>query len=85
MYALDRELGEYFIYRLMVGAAWQGKGYGRAALRAMLEEIRKDPEHHVCLISFEPENRAAERLYASEGFRPDGRVFDGEFVYVLEY
>lgn len=85
MYCLDHEDQEYWIYRLMIDARHQGKGYGKAAMELVIEQLQRDPEHHVMYLSFEPENTAAQKLYEKLGFRADGRVIDGEIVYKLNY
>ncbi|MDD4796485.1 MAG: GNAT family N-acetyltransferase [Eubacteriales bacterium] len=85
MYALDPDDGEYWIYRLMIDAHYQNRGYGRAALRAVLTRIARDESCHSVFISAEPDNQIAFALYESEGFRFDGRWIEGERVMVLEY
>lgn len=85
MYCLDQEDQEYWIYRLMIDAQQQGKGHGKAAMELVIEQLKRDPEHHVIYISFEPENTGAQKLYEKLGFRADGRVIDGEIVYKLNY
>jgi len=85
MYCLDLEEKEYCIYRLMVDSRYQRKGYGRDALQKIIDKIKEDKDHHKILISFEPNNSVAKNLYISMGFVPDGRIIDGELVYVLEY
>ena len=85
MYCLDLEEKEYCIYRLMIDSRYQRKGYGREALQKIIDKIKEDKEHHKILISFEPNNGVAKNLYISMGFVPDGRIIDGELVYVLEY
>lgn len=84
MYALDEDDHEYWIYRLMIDKRYQRLGYGREAMRMLIERIQADEEHRVIYISFEPENIAAKTLYESLGFVPDGRIEYGEVVYKLE-
>ena len=84
MYALDEDDHEYWIYRLMIDKRYQRLGYGREAMRMLIERIRADENHRVIYISFEPENIAAQTLYESLGFVPDGRIEYGEVVYKLE-
>lgn len=69
----------------MVDQRYQGVGYGREAMRLLIERIRglADEEHMRIFISFEPENSIARALYESLGFVPDGRILYGEVVYVL--
>lgn len=72
------------ILRFMIDARYQGRGYGRAALMAALEEIRKQADVRGIHLSYEPENEVAAKLYASVGFVPTGRMFGGEIEVLLE-
>ena len=85
LYGRDPETGKYWIVRLMVDAAHQGKGYGRAAVLALIEEIQALPECGEIYLSLVPGNEAAEGLYQSVGFERTGEIEDGEIVmrYVL--
>ncbi|MDF2485858.1 MAG: spermidine acetyltransferase [Herbinix sp.] len=85
MYALDREDKEYCIYRIMIDSKYQSKGYGRSAMEALINLIKADTEHHILLISFEPENERAKVLYESLGFVPEGRMIENEVIYKLNY
>lgn len=85
MYCIDVDDSEYWIYRLMIDAKHQSKGYGKAAMEKLIEHIKKDENHHVIYLSFEPDNTLAKQLYEKLGFEADGRVIDGEIVYKLEY
>lgn len=63
--------GSYNIWRLMIDARHQGRGYGRQAMLLALDFIRTLPCGSApCVwLSYEPENHAARELYASFGFR----------------
>ena len=63
MYCIDIEDDEYWIYRLMIDAKYQSKGYGKAAMEKLIDTIKKDKEHHAIYISFEPLNTRAKQLY----------------------
>ena len=71
--------GNYNLWRLMIDKAYQGKGYGKEAVRLALEFIKTYPcgEADYCWLSYEPENQAAADLYRSYGFRETGEK-DGE-------
>ena len=85
LYCMDEADQEFWIYRLMIGKEFQGNGYGRQALIKLVEHIQSlDPLHQSITISFEPDNIAAKTLYESCGFIPDGRIEDGEIVYMLK-
>jgi diamine N-acetyltransferase len=73
----------WFIARLMVGEAYQGKGYGRAAMEALLARLKAIPGYNAILISFIPDNAVAQKLYMSLGFVDTGEIDDGELVYRL--
>lgn len=72
-----------FIHRLMVDSKFQGKGYGRFGMEKMLEIFRADERVKGVGISYEPENEAAKKLYASLGFVETGRVIEDEAEAVL--
>jgi diamine N-acetyltransferase len=72
-----------FILRLMVDDKFQGKGYGRFAMHKMLETFRADERIKEVGISYEPQNDAARKLYASLGFEETGKVIDGEVEAIL--
>jgi len=71
----DAEL--YWLFRFMIGAAHQGKGYGRAALRLALDEMQAAGARRIRTMH-RPNNLAASRLYRSEGFVEVGRLEDGD-------
>jgi diamine N-acetyltransferase len=56
------------IYRFMIDIAHQGKGYGRAALKQAIEEIKDIPGIRKIAISYLRNNPVAKRFYASFGF-----------------
>jgi diamine N-acetyltransferase len=80
MYTLDPDDGKYWVHRLMVSAESQGKGYGRAAMEALIEILEEKPDCDEILISWVPENTAAEKLYENLGFVKTGEIEDGEIV-----
>ncbi len=73
----------YHINRVMVDAAHQHKGYGRAAMVQLLAQLTANPDCQEIDISYEPENEVARRLYASLGFRETGEIDDGEVIALL--
>jgi len=85
MYGVNREEGKYWILRVMVDRRYQGQGYGRAAMRLLLERLRAIPGCDEVAISYEPENEVARRLYASCGFRETGEILEGETVARLTF
>lgn len=76
----------YCILRLMLDKQHQHKGYGREAMRKILEFVRAFPAGAAkyCWIPYKTENTAAKKLYESLGFRDNGEVYNGEAITVLE-
>lgn len=71
------------IYRFMIDRAHQGRGYGRAALGAVLAEIATLEVGGRVSIVYEPDNEPARRLYGAAGFVEEGLDEDGEMVAAL--
>ena len=77
--------GNYNILRLMIDQRYQRMGYGREAMRLILDYLRTFPlgEAELVWIQYAPENIAAKTLYESFGFRENGEVAHGMPVAVL--
>lgn len=80
MYGYNLQYPDFqaYIIRLMVDENHQGKGYGKFGMDKMLEIFRADEQIRSVGISYEPENDAARKLYASLGFVETGKMLDGE-------
>ena len=80
MYLTEQQHGEFFIInRIMIAADQQGHGYGRAAMQQLLARIEAEagPNASQIMLSYEPENETARKLYASLGFVETGDVVGG--------
>jgi len=84
MYTFERDRKEWWIFRLMIVANEQGKGYGRAAMQQAVARMRAQPGCRQIFISFEPENAPAEQLYRSLGFLPNDEIWGDEVVFRLD-
>ena len=69
----------YEIYRLMIDNDHQGKGYGKAAVRLLLDHIRTFPcgRAEIVYAVWRPENRASENMFLRSGFTVAGTDEDG--------
>ena len=76
----------YNLWRFMIDEKYQGKGYGKAAIRQVMDFIAGEPcgPAEYCWLSYEPENAAAKALYASFGFTETGERDDDEIIAVLK-
>ncbi|MGQ5522690.1 GNAT family N-acetyltransferase [Chitinimonas sp. PSY-7] len=70
--------GEYGIWRYMIDARHQGKGYGRGALQLAIDEIRSIGDAERITTCYLPENPLTKDFYASFGFIETGIDEDGE-------
>ena len=77
--------GNYNFWRLMIDKKYQGRGYGKEAVRLALDFIKTFPcgKAEFVWLSYEPENDNARRLYASYGFKESGEMDGDEVIAVL--
>jgi diamine N-acetyltransferase len=80
----DTEKPEYFLWRLMVGAGHQGKGYGRRTLDLVVERVRGLPGATELLTSYVPGDAGPRDFYLRYGFVETGELDGVERVIRLE-
>ena len=85
MYGKDPEDDQFWLYRFMIDRRQQGKGYGKAALRALIARLRALPDCAGITVGYQPDNVAAERLYLSAGFAKGPPAPWGEATARLEF
>jgi diamine N-acetyltransferase len=77
-------LGPYFLWRLLVGAGHQGRGYGRAILNEVVASLKAAGATEL-LTSCVPGEGSPEPFYRGFGFVPTGEVDDdGEVILRLD-
>ena len=72
------ETGDWWVIRLMIDREHQGRGYGRAAMEAVIAMMAERVGCEEIVTSFNPANAVALGLYTSLGFQPTGEIEDGE-------
>ncbi|HEX3302122.1 MAG TPA: GNAT family N-acetyltransferase [Thermomicrobiales bacterium] len=83
-YGIDTDDDNWWLFRFMIAGGEQGTGYGRRALRLLIDEWRAIPECRFVLLGYKPENVVAERLYESMGFVPGEVASWGERIARLD-
>jgi diamine N-acetyltransferase len=73
----DPGAGEFYLWRFMIDARHQGRGYGRRAMQLLIEEARRDGVEQL-LLSVVPGDGSARDFYARLGFEETGKVHEGE-------
>ncbi|MGO4184246.1 GNAT family N-acetyltransferase [Paenibacillus sp. TAF43_2] len=68
----------YCILRFMISEQYQKRGYGREAMKKIIEYIYTFPVGHAeyCWIPYVTDNVVAKRLYESIGFRDTGEIIN---------
>lgn len=74
MVIFDRDTGDYNLWHLMIDRKHQGQGYGKQAVSACLDYIRREPfgPGSIVLLTCHEQNSAAFALYKSLGFQETG-------------
>jgi diamine N-acetyltransferase len=73
----------YFLWRLLIDARHQGRGYGHAAMALVIDVVRHAPGATDLFTSVAPGEGGPAAFYRSLGFESTGEWFDGEEVYRL--
>ncbi len=79
----DKPADQLYVWRILVDAQQQGRGYGRQAMLWVMEEARRMGMKSVGLSHVELDGNAGP-LYRKLGFRYTGEVDDGELKMVLD-
>ena len=79
----------YYLWRFMIDKRYQGRGYGKEAMKLILDYIKSGPcrKAEYAWICYDPENTVARRLYASLGFEEVTEAYnpeDDEILAVLK-
>jgi len=82
--AHDEYVGPYFLWRVVIDADHQGKGYGRATLDAVVDYVRSRPGADSLFTSSVPGDGSPLPFYLRYGFEMTDRIADGEQVLRLD-
>lgn len=74
----DADAPEYYLWRFMIDARYQGLGYGRDAMLLIIEYVRTRPAASELILSYVPAEGSPEGFYASLGFENTGKMHDDE-------
>ena len=85
MLDLNEEKPEYYLWRFMIDARYQGKGYGKEAMEMIIDYVKTLPNAHELLTSCVPGEGGPEVFYKKLGFVPTGEMEDDEMVLRLVF
>lgn len=78
--------GQLWLDRLLIDQNYQGKGYGKKAVFALLDRLRREYSRDVVYLSVYEDNSHAIHLYQQIGFRFNGEYdIKGECVMVYYF
>jgi diamine N-acetyltransferase len=83
MLYIDQDKPEYDVWRFMIDKAHQGKGYGREAMRPVIEHVRGLPGAKELYLSYMPGEGNPAPFYRKLGFKETGEWDDDEKVMKL--
>ncbi len=81
--ALD-EKNKYWVPRLMIDSRYQGKGYGKEAMKIVINDLKSKVDCRYIRLSTDPSNKHAIKFYESIGFVKTGEWLE-ETEIILEY
>jgi len=73
----------YFLWRLMIDAQYQGSQYGRRAMDLLIQQAKSDPDCDEFLTSVVPGDHSPQGFYESLGFELTGEWYEGEAILKL--
>ena len=76
--------GRYWLVRLMIDKNHQKKGYGREALRLLVERLKEEAKYESLYLSYTPDNKVAAMMYEKFGFVQTGEIVEDEIVVKLD-
>lgn len=74
----------YYLWRFMIAERYQGMGFGREAMKLLIERVEANPEAKELKVSAVPEEGGPIPFYEGLGFVDTGEVHDGEMVFQLQ-
>ena len=80
MLSIDREKPEFYLWRFMIDAGQQGKGYGKRAMELIIKEVQSQPEAKEFTLHVMDLPHGAQAFYEGFGFKATGEVDEGEIV-----
>ena len=80
MLSIDREKPEFYLWRFMIDAAHQGKGYGKRAMELLMDYLRDELEAEELVLHVMDLPHSARAFYEALGFTWTGEVDGDELV-----
>ena len=79
----DPEKHIYYLWRFMVAPPFQGRGFGAAAIKLLIDHVKTRPEAKELLLSYIEHEKGPAEFYRALGFTETGKIEDGEVEMTL--
>ena len=79
----DPEKHIYYVWRFMVAPPFQGRGFGAAAIKLLIDHVKTRPEAKELLLSYIEHEKGPAEFYRALGFTETGKIEDGEVEMTL--
>ena len=80
----DMDERELVIWRIMFPEEHANKGYGGETIRKVILMARAAQKYHHIELTCHPDNKRARHLYEKLGFRPTGKILNGDEELIFE-
>jgi len=84
MLSLQPDRPYYYLWRFMIDQRYQGLGFGRRAMKQVIDFVRQQPRAGALILSYVREEGGPGDFYAGLGFVDTNEEHDGEWVMRLE-
>ena len=80
----DLEQARLDLWRIMLSPEQEGKGYGTAAVKLMIQYAKDSGRYRSVYLLCAPENHIARHIYDKLGFQPTGEICYGDIQMKLD-
>jgi diamine N-acetyltransferase len=80
MLYVDRDTHDYYLWRYMIDARYQGLGYGKRAMERLIDHVRTLPGARELRLSYVPGQGSPLTFYRKQGFVDTGEIDHSELV-----
>ena len=80
----DMEQARLDLWRIMLSPEQEGKGYGTAAVKLMIQYAKDSGRYRSIYLLCAPENHIARHIYDKLGFQPTGEICYGDIQMKLD-
>ncbi len=79
------EGNSYIIDQFMIDERYQGRGYGKQAMKLIIERIKSEGKYSKIILCYIDGDEIAKKLYIGLGFHHTGEVDENEILMALNF